>query len=268
MPWTEVHWRSEVLQKQTTMQVLLPRTGRPPFPVFYLLHGLSDDSTVWLRHTRLEWYIRDLPLMIVLPDGYRGFYTDHEEGPAHARHLGRELVDFVDRNFRTRARRAGRAIGGLSMGGYGALRVGLGYPDRFCSVNSHSGALGRANADFSEEAVQAGKHKDKAPEFLAELRRIFGRKPLGTAHDILGLALAAQRSGRLPKLLLDCGRGDYLRADSREFHRELKAAHVPHEYHEYAGAHDWDYWDRHIQDALKFHCRNLGVKREAAAAPR
>ncbi|HEY4301310.1 MAG TPA: alpha/beta hydrolase-fold protein [Candidatus Didemnitutus sp.] len=261
MPWTEVHWRSEVMLKQTTMQVLLPRVGRPPFPVFYLLHGLSDDSTVWLRHTRLEWYLRDWPMTVVLPDGYRGFYTDNREGPAFARHLGVELVDFVDRNFRTRAERAGRAIGGLSMGGYGALRVGLGWPDRFCSINSHSGALGRANADFSEEAVKAGRHPDKPPEFIAELRRVFGERPLGTAHDILELAVAAKKSRRLPKLLIDCGRKDYLRADSREFHRELTRARIPHRYCEFAGAHDWDYWDAHIGEAIAFHARNLGVKR-------
>ncbi len=263
MPWAEVHWRSEVLQKQTTMQVLLPRVSRPPFPVIYLLHGLSDDSTMWLRHTRLEWYVRELPLMIVLPDGYRGFYTDNEEGPAYAKHLGRELVDFVDRNFQTRAGRAGRAIGGLSMGGYGALRLGLGYPDRFCSVNSHSGAVGRTGADFSPEAVRAGKHKDKSKEFIDELRRVFGEKPIGTKHDILELAMKAQAKNLLPQLLLDCGRNDFLLEDNREFHRTLMENGLPHEYHEHRGTHDWDYWDRHVQYAIKFHCHNLGVKRIA-----
>ena len=263
MSWAQVHWRSDVLQKQTTMQVLLPRVGQPPFPVFYLLHGLSDDSTVWLRQTRLEWYVRELPLMVVLPDGYRSFYTNHEAGPAYAKHFGRELVDHVDRHFQTKAGRSGRAIGGLSMGGYGALRIGLGYPDRFCSVNSHSGALGRKNADFSPEAVAAGRHKDKSNEFVAELRRMFGEKPVGTSHDLLVLAQKAKGKGALPHILLDCGRGDYLLDDSREYHRSLKEAGIPHEYHEHDGAHDWDYWDRHVQDALKFHCRNLGIKRIA-----
>ena len=263
MPWAQFHWRSDVLQKQTTMQVLLPRVGRPPYPVFYLLHGLSDDSTVWLRHTRLEWYVRDLPLMVVLPDGYRGFYTDNETGPAYARHIGGELVDQVDRSFRTVARREGRAIGGLSMGGYGALRLGLGFPGRFCSVNSHSGALGRTNVDFSHAAEAAGRHKDKSAEFLAELRRVFGPQPLGSTHDLLALARAAHRQRQLPRILLDCGRKDYLLPDNREFHRSLRRARIPHEYHEYPGTHDWDYWDRHIQDALKFHCRNLAVRRIA-----
>jgi S-formylglutathione hydrolase FrmB len=263
MPWAEIRWRSEVLLKQTTLQVLLPRVGRPPFPVLYLLHGLSDDSTIWLRNTRLEWYVRELPLMVVLPDGYRGFYTDHEEGPAYARHVGRELVDFIDRNFRTRAERAGRAIGGLSMGGYGALRLALGYPDRFCSANSHSGAVGRSQADFSPAAQAAGRHKGKSAEFVAELRRIFGEKPIGTRHDLLELAKMAHKGKALPHLLLDCGRKDYLLKDNREFHRALKESGIPHEYHEHAGAHDWDYWDRHVPDAIKFHCHNLQVGRIA-----
>jgi S-formylglutathione hydrolase FrmB len=261
MPWAQVHWRSEVLDKHTEAQVLLPSVGRGPFPVFYLLHGLSDDSTVWLRRSRIEWYVRDLPLIVVMPDGYRGFYTDNEHGPAYARHLGEELVDFVDRNFQTRSERAARAIGGLSMGGYGALRLGLGFADKFCSVNSHSGALARSNADFSHEAEAAGKHPDKSKEFLAELRRIFGTKPNETGHDVLRLAERAVKADNLPHLLLDCGTEDYLLADNRDFHRQLTAAKIPHEYREHKGAHDWDYWDRHIQDALKWHCKHLGIEK-------
>jgi putative tributyrin esterase len=261
MAWTQIHWQSEVLQKQTTMQVLLPARGRPPFAVFYLLHGLSDDSTTWMRHTRLEWYVRDLPLMVVMPDGYRGFYTDNVHGPAYAQHFGREVVDYVDRHFRTKAERCGRAIGGLSMGGYGALRVGLGFADRFCSVNSHSGAVGRGNVDFSAEAEAAGKHDAKSKEFLAELRRIFGENPAGSGHDIVQLAKSAQRANHLPEILMDCGTEDYLLLDNRDCHRALEAAAIPHDYREFSGAHDWDYWDAHIQDALTFHAANLGIKR-------
>ncbi len=250
-----------MLDKHTEAQVLLPRVGKPPFPVLYLLHGIGSDSTIWLRHSRIEWYVRDLPLMVVMPDGYRGFYTNNEQGPAYAKHLGSELVRFIDRNFQTRAERAGRAIGGLSMGGYGALRLGLGFPDRFCSVNSHSGSLARSNADFSHEAEEAGRHRDKPKEFLVELRRVFGSRPQGTDHDILRLAQRAQAEGNLPHLLLDCGTEDFLIEDNRAFHAQLEEAGIPHAYHEHKGGHDWDYWDRQVQDALKFHCAHLGVER-------
>jgi putative tributyrin esterase len=265
MAWAQIHWRSDVLDKQTELQVILPRVGRPPFPVLYLLHGIGGDSTSWMRHSRIEWYLRDLPLIVVMPDGYRGFYTDNEHGPAFAKHIAGEMVNFVDRMFQTKAERSARAVGGLSMGGYGAMRLGLGFADKFCSVNTHSGALGRSNADFSHEAEEAGRHKDKPKAFLAELRQIFGARPNGTSHDILLLAQRARESGKLPSILIDCGTEDFLLEDNREFHRQLTAAGVAHEYREHPGAHDWDYWDRHIQGALEFHCRNLKVERSPLA---
>ncbi|MDD3180551.1 MAG: alpha/beta hydrolase family protein [Opitutaceae bacterium] len=262
MPWATIHWRSEILDKQTTTQVLLPRVGRPPYPVLYLLHGLNGDSTAWLRHSRLEWYLRDLPLTVVLPDGYRGFYTDNQVGPAYARHMGEELPSFVEKHFRAKAARGARAIGGLSMGGYGALRIALGYPARFCSAHSHSGALLRSSIDFSPEAKQTGTVlADMPAHFIAELRRVFGSKPGGTAHDLIALAERAKRKRQLPKLRIDCGRTDDLLADNREFHAQLRRLGVPHVYREHPGGHDWDYWDLHIRSALEFHARNLNIRR-------
>ncbi len=261
MPWAEVHWRSEVLAKQTTMQVILPAEGRPPFATFYLLHGLGDDSTIWLRRTRIEMYVRALPLIVVMPDGYRGFYTDNAEGPAYARHFGEEIPDFVERNFPARATRGARAIGGLSMGGYGALRVALGYPERFCSVNRHSGALMRFNLDLGPRAARRDPvFRKHPPAFFREMRRIFGRHPMGTRHDLLTLIQRARRRHRrLPAILFDCGTEDSLLEFNRGLHRELQAAGVAHQYREFPGDHDWDYWDCHVRDAVDFHAAHLGL---------
>ena len=259
MPWAQVHWRSNVIGKQTEMQVLLPTVGEPPFATFYLLHGIYGDSTNWLRHSRLEWYLRDLPLIVVLPDGDRGFYTDNDEGPAYARHMGEELPAFVERTFHAKPARGARAIGGLSMGGYGALRVALGFPDRFCSVHSHSGAVMRLNLDLSpRQAKKDAVLRNHPPEFLDELRRVFGRRPMGTEHDLLVLVRRARRHHRrLPRILLDCGTEDSLLMHNREFHQRLVDHQVPHTYREFPGGHDWDYWDLHIRDAIAFHARNL-----------
>lgn len=260
MPWTTIHWRSDILDKQTETQVLLPRVGLPPYPVLYLLHGLNGDSTAWLRHSRLEWYLRDLPLVVVLPDGYRGFYTDNNEGPAYAKHIGEEVPAFIEKHFRVKAVREARAIGGLSMGGYGALRIALGYPKRFGSAHSNSGALLGSSIDFSPEVEQTGKALEgRPPHFIAELRRVFGSKPAGTQHDLLMLAEQAKKKRLLPKIRIDCGTADSLLNDNREFHRQLKRLRVPHVYREYPGEHDWDYWDLHIRTALEFHAKNLGV---------
>jgi putative tributyrin esterase len=263
MPWAEVRWRSEVIVKQTTMQVILPSVGKPPYATFYLLHGLGDDSTIWLRRTRIEVYVRALPLIVVMPDGYRGFYTDNEEGPAYARHFGEEVPAFVERHFGARPARGARALGGLSMGGYGALRVALGYPDRFCSVNSHSGALMRFNLDLGPKAARKDPvFREHPPALYGEMQRIFGRRPMGTRHDLMALIQRARRRHRrLPRILLDCGTEDSLLPCNRDLHRDLAAAQVPHQYREFPGGHDWDYWDCHVRDALEFHARNLRLPR-------
>ncbi len=256
-----LQWRSRVLDKQTTAQVLLPDRGEPPFPVFYLLHGRSDDHTSWLRRTRLEDHAARLPLIIVMPDGQRGFYTDNANGPAWATHIGEELPTVVERFFPAKSARSARAIGGLSMGGYGALRVGLAHADRFCSINSHSGAFGRSYFGKGATLADAARHLGWDASALAEMRRIFGEGELrGGEHDPLVHARSARSAGRLPALLLDCGTEDFLLDSNRDFARALAEAEIPHLYREFPGAHNWDYWDLRVREALAFHAGNLGIQ--------
>jgi S-formylglutathione hydrolase FrmB len=258
MPLCHFHWFSNVLQKHVETNVILPSAGKPPFATYYLLHGLSDDYSGWLRRTRIEWHVRELPLIVVMPDGYRGFYTDNAEGPAYGTYIAEELVDCVERNFPAKRSRVGRCIGGLSMGGYGALRLALSNPHRYASANSHSGALlyGARNGP-----------RDPSPLTPLEQRQIFGPEPVGTSHDLLAVAARAKESGgKLPKLQLDCGTEDHLIEYSRAVHQELLRLGIPHEYREHAGAHDWDYWERRVLDAITFHARVLRLTPSASAA--
>jgi putative tributyrin esterase len=240
MSFCQLHWFSGVLGKQTTTWVLLPDKLPGPFATFYLLHGLSDDHTTWMRRTRLEMHAADKLLMVVMPDGGRGFYTNHENGPRWAEHIGSELPAMIERTFPAIAAREGRFIGGLSMGGYGALRIALEYPDQFISANSHSGAVlfGTRPQDLPERILMVGSH------------------PAGSGHDLIELARKAQLAGTLPRLRIDCGIDDFLIEDNRSLHQSFVKMKTPHEYEEFPGAHEWGYWDLHVREAIDFHLRN------------
>jgi S-formylglutathione hydrolase FrmB len=248
MALCELHWSSAVLGQHVGTYVYLPDDAPPPFATLYLLHGLSDDFTIWMRRTSIERYATRHGLMIVMPDGFRGFYTDNAAGPAYATYIAKELVDTIERIFPAKRARESRGVGGLSMGGYGALRLALGHPDLFAAATSHSGAV-----------LHGSRNHPRVGGALAEpeFRRIFGDEPVGTDHDVLALAHRAQAAGKLPALRIDCGVDDDLIHDNRALHTKLDALRVPHEYEEFPGGHNWDYWDVHVQEALAFQSKHL-----------
>lgn len=241
MAWCDLHYWSPALQMQTAAYVLLPETDAPgPYPTLYLLHGLSDDHTIWLRRTSIERTVASAPLVIVMPNGGRGFYCDAQEGFAYDAALASDLVSLIDRTFPVRATRSGRAVAGLSMGGYGAVRMALAHPDRFCAAVSHSGALAIARERFTADDARA-----------AEMRRIFGPEPAGGPNDLFALAEQVAPGDR-PALRIDCGVDDFLIEHNRAFHAHLEAIGYPHEYAEYPGEHEWGYWDEHVREAIAF----------------
>jgi len=180
-----------------------------------------------------------------MPDGGRGFYCDAVQGFAYETALITDLIGYIDRMFHTRAERSGRCIGGLSMGGYGAIKLALRFPDLFCSAVSHSGAMNFA-------------HVYPDPNH-AEFGRVIGENPVGGLNDLYALAESIDRT-KLPALRIDCGEEDFLLDMNREFHTHLEKIGVPHEYQEFLGAHDWGYWDMHVQEAIAFHARHLGIE--------
>jgi putative tributyrin esterase len=251
MAFATIQYQSRSLQKASSFNIVFPDDPAisQPWSVFYLLHGLSDDHTIWQRRTSIERYVAGLPLVVVMPDGGRGWYTNAVEGFAYENDLVKDVVGLVDKTFPVKAERGGRAIGGLSMGGYGAVKLGLKHPGLFGSVNSHSGAVAILQGDLS-------KDKDLSPE----LGRIFGKTPKGGPEDPFGIVERIDH-GLIPPMRLDCGTEDFLLDQNRAFHRLLESAHIPHEYEEFPGDHNWAYWDRHVQEAIAFHVRQLKIKK-------
>ena len=250
MAFCELKYFSSALQKQTAADLILPEPKQAgPFAVLYLLHGLSDDHTIWQRRTSIERYVAGLPLIVVMPDTGRGWYIDAIEGMAWESAIAGDLVSYVDGLFHTRANRGGRCLAGLSMGGYGAIKLALRFPDRFCAAVSHSGALA-----FAHHAMPANADA----HWRAEVTRIVGESPTSGPHDLFTLAERLPPDDR-PALRIDCGRDDFLIEDNREFHAHLNEHGYQHQYAEHAGAHTWAYWDLHIQETLAFLAAQLGI---------
>ncbi len=249
MAFGEFHYFSSALGKSTACNVIFPeeKAHSGPYPTLYLLHGLSDDHSNWQRRTSIERYVQTLPLIVVMPDGGRGWYSNAHEGADYESAIMDDCIGFVERTFRADARREARCIGGLSMGGYGAIKLGLQHPDKFVSAHGHSGAYGFGHAQWRMEE----------PEF----RRIIGPQSDGGPLDLWNIAEGAKTSGTLPSLHIDCGTSDFLIEQNRDFHAHLDELGIAHEYEEFAGAHDWAYWDKHIQGALRFHARCLGISK-------
>lgn len=257
MAFATINYHSRSLKKASSFNVILPDDPEIPRPwaAFYLLHGLSDDHTIWMRRTSIERYATGLPMVVVMPDGGRGWYTNAVgPGPGYAYEddLVKDVVGLVDRTFPVKTERSGRAIGGLSMGGYGAVKVGLKHHELFASINSHSGALGFPRLDPEE----AGR---RSHEFVS----IFGKSARGGPEDPFAIVERIDH-GRIPAMRIDCGIDDFLIDQNREFHKHLETSRIVHEYQEFPGAHNWEYWDQHVREALAFHARNLNLKKSGA----
>lgn len=250
MAFCTLHHFSTALNKMMGMNIILPEqiTGR--VPVYYLLHGLSDDYTAWHRRSAIERHVQNLPLIVVMPDGGRYWYCDGVDAPRYESYIIKDLIGFIDRTFPTRAERGGRVIGGLSMGGYGAIKLALKFPDLFVAANGHSGAYDIAATDIAAT--------DSLLHDIPECRHIFGTHPAGGKDDVHAIADRLEPA-TAPALRIDCGVDDFLIDSNRRFHAHLASRGIAHEYAEFPGAHNWEYWDTHVQEALAFHARHLGI---------
>jgi putative tributyrin esterase len=235
------------------------------YPVLYLLHGLGGSAADWVSNrAHLADYAAQYPFIIVVPEGKDGWYTDGvAPGEKFESYFVEELIPDVDRRFRTIASREGRAVAGLSMGGYGSLKFALKYPDRFAFAASMSGALG----------APSWTPDMPLPAFVRpSLARVYGpaASDVRRANDIFRLAreLTPDAVARLPYLYLDCGTEDFLISNSRDFSALLIEKKVPHEFRELPGTHSWPYWDRQVQEVLRLAAQKLAPARDERAAGR
>lgn len=250
MACTEFHYYSRVLDIDVTVSVILPEVKTmleqdgKPLPTLYLLHGLSDDHTHWIRQTRLEFYARKYRLAIVMPCVNRSFYTDMKHGAKYFTFVSEELPKVMELYFPLSHEREERFAAGLSMGGYGAMKLGLLCPEKYAAVASLSGAV-EMEADFFRHSVQ----KDDA--FLRELTDIFGPFEEFMQSDNC-LTRVAERLDpvKAPRMYMACGTADFLFDSNEDFVRRFGEKFSIRYDTEEGAAHTWDFWDRQIEKVL------------------
>jgi S-formylglutathione hydrolase FrmB len=217
------------------------------YPVLYLLHGLGGNPRHWLGFD-LTKLAATRSMIFVAPVGRDGFYTDSVSKPndKFESYIMRELIPDVDRRFRTRATREGRAIAGLSMGGYGALKFGVKHAEQFSFAGSMSGALASASYRRPEDLGQS---------FRALLTSIFGGadSQVKIENDLFRLVreTSVERRAALPFLYLDCGTEDFLFESNRLFATLLTEQKIPHEYRQLPGAHTPRYWTQQLPEVIE-----------------
>lgn len=257
MPFLTYNFRSNQLQLACSMNVILPQDaddsqvgpdGDAGFPVLYLLHGLSDDHSVWMRRTSIERYAAEMGLAIIMPAVNRSFYTDMVVGPRYWTFISEELPAVCQHMFRISTRREDTFVAGLSMGRYGAFKLAMSQPHRFAAAASLSGVL-----DLSHR-IQEADGPAWAPEWREELTHVFGEPEHfpGSKHDTMHLATElAASDGPKPAMYQCCGSNDFLIKHNHRFRDHARSLGLDLTYHEHPGyEHSWDYWDKTIQDVL------------------
>lgn len=227
-----------VLPQRTRAQIGLTgqRSAGDP-PVLYLLHGLSDDETAWVRRTSIERYASERGLAVVMPRVERSFYQDMAHGERYWTYVSEELPQIVSELFRVSTAREDTFVAGLSMGGYGAMRLGLARPERFAAAVSLSGAL-----DMTHPFVRAQREDFYDNAFGEGDRR-------GSEVDLLHLVRTADPAA-LPRLMVACGEQDDLWEMQGSFLGAAAENGVEVTTRFGPGAHEWTYWDAAIQDVL------------------
>lgn len=242
MALLQCQFYSAAMSMGTCVRVILPDTcDMEQAHVLYLLHGLSDDSSIWTRYTSIERYVRGKDIAVIMPEVQRNWYCDMKNGLRYFTYVSQELPQMAHKYFGLSLERENNYIAGLSMGGFGAMKTALTYPERYAGVGSFSGAV-------DLEAILQVHRGDS--QRIQEAVAILGPGlAIGPENDLKALA---KKANPLPKIYLSCGEEDFLYGVNQQMHRYLESLAIPHGFDHRPGDHNWDFWDQSIQDFLEY----------------
>jgi len=234
---------SKSMQKEIKAVVITPMkySQSKDYPVVYLLHGYSGDYKAWVNKVpQLESYADQYDIIIVMPDGNFGsWYWDSPEvaDSKYETYVGKELIEFIDKEYSTTSSRKGRAITGLSMGGHGALYLAMRHQDTFGTAGSLSGGVDIGPFPENWEMKKYLGIKAENPERWEEYSVMYQSNRL--------------IPNRL-KLIISCGTEDFFYDVNVKLHEKLAYNNIPHTFMTGPGGHTWDYWADAVQYQLLF----------------
>lgn len=217
----------------------------------YLLHGYSGNQDDWVSRTGLIEYMRNYNFIVVTPDGKNSWYTNSPDmkNRNYEDYIIKELIPAVEKKYKTLSTRHGRAIAGLSMGGYGAAKLALKYPGMFYYAASFSGALQFPGK--MEEIARMGTSKNST----YDLKEAFGEtKSSHWEKNDPFVLVDSLKTTNIPYLYIAVGKDDPLIGlvdANRSFAEKLRKKGCLYEYHESPGVHNWIFWDKEIAELLR-----------------
>lgn len=257
MAQMQIDFFSNSLRRTVNIKVIIPTDkhlfpGRAvpekkPYKTLYLLHGVFGNNTDWISGTRVQLWAEERNLVVVMPDGENKFYTDNNiSGDRFSTFLGEELIQFTRDTLPLSAKREDTFIGGLSMGGYGAIVNGLKYHNVFGRICAFSSGL----------ILEKYRNADNTSPNLID-RKSFYEASFGPYEAVPGsdkdyyyLAKITADLKEKPMIYMACGTQDPLTPDNRKFHDYLQKAGYDVTYEEWTGNHDWLFWDQCIEKVM------------------
>ncbi len=240
---------SESLGMQTEVNVVMPQkntdgeigvrteSGQTKYKCLYLLHGQSDDYSIWLRRTSIERYASEHGICVVMPSAARSYYTDMKFGERYYTYIAKELPKTIREFFNISDRREDNYIAGLSMGGYGALKIGLRECDQFCATAGLS-----AVADINEILIS----KELSVPIFGDVDHV------PDEEDLFRLARHQENNPNRPRIFVGIGTEDFLYESNCRFRKLLESLDYDFTYRESPGTHSWAFWDEYIQYVLEW----------------
>lgn len=255
-----ISFMSEALYRSVDMNVIIPLEAleipgeakpRKPsvFKTLYLLNGYSGNQGDWLMYSNICKLADQYNLAVVMPAGENSFYVDGTARGTHwGRFAGEEVVEFTRKMFPLSPKREDTFIGGLSMGGFGAVRLGFYYHENFSKIVSLSGAFVTDDiAGQSEGYVDEVGDYDYYHHAFGDLNQV-----KNSPKDPFWCARQAAAQGNAPEIYMACGEDDFLILQNRKAKECMEKMGIKMYYLETPGIHDWNFWNQHLEPAIQW----------------